>query len=57
MEYDSDPEKRGETETFAISVPLHEQLFYLVGYHYSYDFLEVIFFNYLFKVTESNISF
>ena len=41
MKYDSSPERRGETETDAIAVPMHEQLFYLVGFHYNYDFLEV----------------
>ena len=41
MQWDSSPEKRGETDTEAISVPMHEQLFYLVGFHYSYEFLEV----------------
>ena len=41
MECDLDPVKRGETESNAISVPMHEQLFYLVGFHYSYEFLEV----------------
>ena len=46
MECDSDPVKRGETETEAISVPMHEQLFYLAGFHYGYDFLEV---NYFFQ--------
>ena len=46
MEIDSDPDhpaRRDETcaQDVAISVPMHEQLFYLVGFHYSYDFLEV----------------
>ena len=46
MEIDSDPDhpaRRDETraQDKAISVPMHEQLFYLVGFHYSYDFLEV----------------
>ena len=44
MECDSDPVKRGETETDAISVPMHEQLFYLAGFHYGFDFLEVNYF-------------
>ena len=49
MEIDSDPDhpaRRDKTcvtcaQDVAISVPMHEQLFYLVGFHYSFDFLEV----------------
>ena len=46
VKIDSDPDhpaRRDETraQDVAISVPMHEQLFYLVGFHYSYDFLEV----------------